>query len=113
MTKLKTYSGKCCPNCKEDNYFKIYSGTDGLFSRKEFSHYKCNKCNHEFESVEYISLVQHDDLRKLTDIIQNGLQRKIGAKEVVAQAKAMGVAVFYNPLFKINKRVKEIKNMKK
>ena len=79
ISPKRSYYVHVCPNCKseEDLFIKIYTGTDGLFSSKKLSHYKCDKCQHEFKYRGYVKTYLSVDVEKKIDKLYKDAWGKI------------------------------------
>ena len=79
-----------CPYCNHTKIVEIYTGSDGFFSSKRFSHYKCSNCSREFDTKGYLSLCPSDEVKR---IVQLGLDKKIGRKEMRDLFSKIGVYI--------------------
>lgn len=77
-----------CPHCNHRDIIEIYNGSDGFFTSKRFSHYKCCKCNREFKTKESIVVVARDPVQ---EIIQMGLDRKITAQKMIKELRKYSI----------------------
>ncbi len=87
---MNSYLIDTCKKCGCDSFIEIYTGTDGLFSSKTFSHYKCNECNHECSSKSFSWVVDRNTVK---EIIQKGLNNTYSTQEMCNELKKLGIYV--------------------
>lgn len=83
-----TYYEHGCPKCKSDNYFEIRTGSDGLFTSSDFSHYKCEDCQNEFKSKATIFAVDREHVEEL---VQAGINRELSTIEMIKEFRKIGI----------------------
>ena len=80
------YSVMVCPYC---NHSKYTRKGGGLFSIN--TPYKCSKCSREFESLDCMSVVPE---RKVIQLVQDGINKKISKKEMIDGFKEIGISLW-------------------
>lgn len=114
MSEEQTYddyypSIDVCPYCNHHKIVKIYNGSDGLFSYKTFSHYKCSKCSREFTSPAWLRVVPKDEVKR---IAQAGILSNITVDELIEQFKKIGIHLYEQP-WKKKENLEKRKSRKK
>ena len=84
----KSYLVPVCPYCNHTKIVDIYTGSEGLFSSKSFSHYKCSKCSREFNSKKYLWVVPREFVQK---VVQAGLSKELSSSEVIKEFKKINI----------------------
>lgn len=84
----KSYYASVCPYCNHKDCVEIYTGQDGFFTFKTFSHYKCSKCSREFKSEGFLSLCPTNEVKRIVCL---GLDKKISKKEMKEMFREIGV----------------------